>query len=264
MRPRSATIPVLKGSAMWRLKLFLVIGGGVLGYLGFQEYDVSRGTTEEPLPVELAELEKGNVPSNAHLKIGQHWQVYPHSVYTYEEKRGQTGEPGPSTKVQKVFYPILSDQHPYVLKIAALETEYGGLAKVPPEKWPTDLGKVAVLVKSFKFNKIGDIPDSWEGEASIEGLVVNRIDSIKDDEAQLLAQSFSGFNKTLSANRYVARADTAAVVTANVDGLNTNVLDRIADKALGRALAFITGTTAHRARLLAASEDQEKRANCEA
>lgn len=66
---------------MFRIKLAMLVGGGVLAFVGFQEFRVSQGTTTEPQKVSLADLESGTIPDNAHLEIGEHIAHYGASVY---------------------------------------------------------------------------------------------------------------------------------------------------------------------------------------
>ena len=109
---------------LFRLKCVVVILGGVLGYFGYQEWHVSRGTTPQPLALELTELEKDSDISNTHIRIGKHTAVYPACVYEYQVSAGDTGDPTKSTKVNHTYYPLISTNHPFLLTIDALLDKY--------------------------------------------------------------------------------------------------------------------------------------------
>jgi len=82
-----------------RLRLGLLFGGAVLAFFGFQEFQVSAGTSSEPQRVELAEIEASGAPENPYLEIGEHFAYFDGSVYEYEQGRFETGEPDLSTDV---------------------------------------------------------------------------------------------------------------------------------------------------------------------
>lgn len=175
---------------MFRLKLLLLIGGGVLAFLGFQEYQLSAGTSVEPEAIELSTIEDGGVPENPYLEIGPHWALYGGSVYEYRQGRFETGEPELSTDVTHTYYPIVSDSHPFIQTLASLEERYGSLADAPEEEFPELRGNIAVLVKTKVFDTIGDIPDGFDRSEGIQGLVINRISSLDSKERELLLSSF--------------------------------------------------------------------------
>ena len=61
---------------MFRIKLAMIIGGGFIAFMGFEEFKVSSGATAEAETVSLVDLEAGEVPENAHLAIGEHIALY--------------------------------------------------------------------------------------------------------------------------------------------------------------------------------------------
>ena len=104
-------------------------------------------------------------------------------------ERYETGEPKDTTKVTKTYYPIISETHPFLMKLAVLAEQFGGEEKIPDELWPA-FDQFTVLVKTDRFKTIGSIPDNWGDDANIEGLVINRIEGLSGEEANLLRQSF--------------------------------------------------------------------------
>jgi len=168
---------------MFRIKLILIIAGGALAYFGFQEFQVSSGTTPEPVNVELAEIEAGSADtSNAHMVIGRHYPAFFELIYWGEEG---------TDKVDYVYYPILSETHPFVVKINALFEKYP--EEIPEEEVP-EVGSFSVLVKSKRYKTVDEIPGGFEPVQLIQGLAINKISSLNDDEAQLMRESFPNYN----------------------------------------------------------------------
>ncbi len=174
---------------MWKIKLGLIVAGIVVAFIGYEEFKVSQGTTKEPMEIQLSSLEQGESVKNNHLKITEHWALFPFSVYEYKQDRGETGDPKPTAKVNHTYYPIISNDHPYLIRLDELAEEYDDLDEVPDEEWPT-IGDLAVLVKSEQFATIADIPYDWEFKSELQGLVINRIKSLEKEESRLIQSSF--------------------------------------------------------------------------
>jgi len=175
---------------LFRLKLALVVIGGVMVFFGVQEMRVSSGTTADPAEVDLAELERERTLENNHIKVGDHVALYSVSLYQYEATEFATGEPGPGTKVTHCYYPIISLEHPFIAGLARLDAEYGGLENVPDSVRGPDITDFALLVKSKRFKTVGSIPDEFKDESSVQGLVINRIASLDSEEKKLIKDSF--------------------------------------------------------------------------
>ena len=178
---------------MFRLKIVLIVLGGFVAFWGSQEWMVSRGASAKPQVIELVELEKNPTISNNHLEIGSHTALYPVCVYEYQMKKGDTGDPTAKTKVNHTYYPIISNDHPYLQQLKTLKQKYGHLDKVPDKEWP-ELNKFTVLVKTRSYKTVGSIPIDWVEEQKIQGLVINRIHSLKGKERDLVQRSFPKMN----------------------------------------------------------------------
>src|SRR6185436_5844489 len=93
--PRPAIVFILcspehRMQFMSRLKIALVVLGGMLSFFGIQEWRVSRGTTPEPIAVTLADVEAGKAPANCHWNIGEHVAIYNAGVYSYKQSKYAT------------------------------------------------------------------------------------------------------------------------------------------------------------------------------
>jgi len=176
-----------KEKTMWKLGIVLMVIGGCLAYFGYLEYQVGSQSSAKPVDVELADLEAGKPLPDNHTKIGRHHRIYGSSVYEYETDDGS--QPRPSSPVNWTYYPILSDKHPSIMKMRELEKKYGSWKKVPEAERPR-VKDFAVIVKTEDFKTIKDIPGGRKYNKSISGLVINEIESLGDDEKDLIRAEF--------------------------------------------------------------------------
>lgn len=168
---------------IFRLQIAALVGGALLAFFGVQEYRVSSSATVDPIEVDLAAVEKGEVHQNNHWRLGEHIAVYGACVYQYRQSKYETGEPGPSTKLDYCYYPVLSYDHPFIQQFG--EAESG--ADVP-------LNDFRVLVKTKKYETLGAILDGLGNADSVQGLVVNLISGLDSEEKDLLKGSFPGLD----------------------------------------------------------------------
>jgi len=175
---------------MYRLKFVVVFLGGMLAFWGFQEYRVSSGASQEPLTIELSSIEAGEEPENTYLHIPKHSALYFSSVYEYEQSKYSTSEPTPASKVNHTYYPIISAEHPFNTLLA----KYGDIESVPEGTEFPAPDSFAVLVKTKRFKKIGDIPVGIDPGEEVKGLLINRISSLGSEEEKLVRETFPNVN----------------------------------------------------------------------
>lgn len=183
---------------MDRLFLLIIAAGIVMMFFGGREFIVSYDTHSEPQHMELANLEQGIAPDNNYLELGRHWRLYSAIVYQYKRPKNASQEPKPDYRVTYAYYPIISDDHPFFNRLRELSAKYKGIKTIPNNEFPT-LDEFAVLVKSNEFRTVGAIPDDWQEKEAIQGLVVNRITSLDEDEQRLIRENFPNldFSKIL-------------------------------------------------------------------
>lgn len=174
---------------MFRLKIAALIGGAMLAFYGIQEFRVSQGASVEPADVNLADIEGGTTSDNNHVRVGQHFAIYDGSVYQYRQGKYETGEPGATTKIDYVYYPIISVDHPFFVRLRELTEQHGSLDDVPDAEWPL-IDTFSAIVKSTDFGTIGSIPEGIGANDSVQGLVINLIGGLDSEEQSLLHQSF--------------------------------------------------------------------------
>jgi len=173
------------GTAGW----ILLIAGGCLIWYGIQEYQVGADASAEPVDVDLAALEAGEPLADNHIKIGLHHSLYNSSVFEFEDE-DETGRMKKSSKLTWLYTPLISDKHPYIDGLRKLEKKYGSIKKTPKNAdWPP-LKDFVVILKSAAYKTVGDVPTGRKKYSSVTGLVINRIESLGDDEQRLIRQKF--------------------------------------------------------------------------
>jgi len=172
-----------------KVGLISIVIGGCLIWYGVLEYQVGSEASVDPVNVELADLEAGSPLPDNHIKIGLHHCMYHLSVYDYDYD-GDDETMRSSSELNWVWSPLISDKHPYVLKMKALINKHGGLKKIPKSAdWPV-LKDFVVLLKSDYYETAGDVPGGRKPYKSVSGLVMNRIESIGDEEKRLIRSQF--------------------------------------------------------------------------
>ncbi|MEQ8791039.1 MAG: hypothetical protein RIC55_32555 [Pirellulaceae bacterium] len=171
-----------------RIKLLMVIGGGVLAWFGFQELLLNSGSSSEAVVVDLAKLESGEPLGDNHVKFGEHLALYPECIYSYSTSSEYEAET-PSTKVDYCYYPVISKSHPSHDDISAFRSKFGELSEVSLAEYPS-LEPFALLVKTRRFRTVGDLPFDFATEPHLQGMVVNQVTSLANDERELLKESF--------------------------------------------------------------------------
>ena len=175
-----------------RLLLAFIIGGGFLTFSGFQEYKVSSNAKSTPTKVTVEDLEKGVKLKNNHVQLNEHAALIGGCVYSARLEKGEYAVQD-SSKVEYVYYPIISYSHPYFVEQDKLIEKFGSYEAIPKNQLPK-LKNIKVMVKSKKYDTVGSIPEEVDHKDNFKGLVINSISSIKGEEADLLKQSFPDLN----------------------------------------------------------------------
>jgi hypothetical protein len=178
---------------MWRLWIALIVGGVMIFVFGFKETLVGVDASSKPVPVSLVDLEKGVAPPDNNLQVGPHVALYPVAVYEYEVPKHGSQQVNAGTTVNYAYYPIISNQHPFLKEITRLEKKHGSFEKIPETEFPS-LEHFSVMVKTTMFRTVGQIPDAIVNTKSVQGLVINRIESLDAEEKRLIGESFPRIN----------------------------------------------------------------------
>jgi len=175
---------------VFRVKLAAVVLGGVLAFMGFEEYRVSSGATSEPESIDLSGLEAGQDVANTHIRIGLHSAVYAGVVYRWEGDEYSNDGSSPNARVKYAYYPIISRTHPFNVRWDALAEKYGSYDDVPETEDFPELTTFSVLVKTERFKTVGTLPEGILDETERSGLLIHRIDGLDEEEKILVREGF--------------------------------------------------------------------------
>jgi len=175
-----------------RAKLALVFVGGSLTYTGFQEHSLAEQTPDEPLRIELDELEAGQRPQTSYIEVGPHYKYYDTYVYTYEtrENAPQPETPGPNTRIQMMCHPAYSRHNPFVIQMRAVVATYPDLEEAPEEAFP-ELANPDLVICTKRFKTAAQLPDGLgqDGEP-IHGIAKNGNEGLDLEDRRLLKEYF--------------------------------------------------------------------------
>ena len=178
-----------------RFLLLIIFAGGFLSFKGYEEYKVSANASSTPTLTKVADIENGKKLTNNYVKLDEHRALIGFCVYSASLKKHETKVRDSST-IEYIYYPVLSTEHPFSKKMAALISKYKSINNIPGNMFP-ELSDVSVLVKSERYKTYGSIPESIGVKKSLKGLVVNSINSLDSEEKSLIRSQFKGadFNK---------------------------------------------------------------------
>ena len=159
-----------------RLVLVMGIGGCALIWFGIEEPKLSSIARAEATPITCAELVANGPGDNAHVLLGDFLFVQPHYVYE-EGKRGWE-------KAWLPAVPLGGEHHQEVQRIIE---EEGEDAEFP---LPRKIGLIVKLTDAKNEDDVTRIGD----QDTIQGLIVNDIESLGSEEKAILGGSYPGIN----------------------------------------------------------------------
>lgn len=184
-----------------RLAVLFMAFGSALSCLGVKELVLCRGTTAQPVFVELAELEAGSGLLSNYVRIGPHIAVLPAAVYRYRCAPGSAERLDRSSaaashwgagdgQLVACYYPIISRSHPFIVRLEQFAQRRAVLpGGVGADSLPK-LEQFAVLVKTSRYRRAEEIPQGVQPSPGLCGLVVNRVESLGREERRFLQAGF--------------------------------------------------------------------------
>jgi len=154
---------------------------------------LSQGTSAQPVDVSLQDIESGSAPESVYWNVGEHVAMTQLGVYGFSQPKGSTGEPTAQTRVTVYYYPIISKGHPYLAQASTPLALFGSVAGVPAQAWPA-FEDFTVLVKTYRFATVGALPTHATEERQIQGMAINRIVRLSDQERKELSTLFPTLN----------------------------------------------------------------------
>src|SRR5262245_14619285 len=148
--------------SMGRTGLFLLIAGGVLGFLGYQETTLAAGMTPEPEEMTLAQLIERGIEGNPYIRVRDFSLG---DNFVLEEKSGRWN----------MVYVPAAPRSP----------------QVPPGIMVPLKSPIQVIVMSGKVRNDEELQNLAK-EPALTGMVINRIKSLNKQQKELLVQSYPG------------------------------------------------------------------------
>ncbi|QGJ69294.1 Hypothetical protein PBC10988_9670 [Planctomycetales bacterium 10988] len=175
----------------WRLvPLGIAVLLLILGYR-----DISEGFSNplEPVPVPLSNIEQNGPPKETYLQFEQHLALFTGAVYAGEKSRFDFSKDDSRLKLDYVYYPVISTEHPFLLELDELLEEYGSWDQIPDHALPRQIEPIAVLVRSYEYKRVREIPDGIVLQDSLVGVIESR-KSLDSEEKKLLSEGFPGID----------------------------------------------------------------------
>ena len=164
---------------MIRFALALVVGGAILTFFGYNEHKLASSAQADPQAMTVAELIEKGPGENAHIVLSDFWLLDAQSVVEYE------GED--DTQYTKIWSPVITSDDAYVEQyIAFMESEDELTAPAYNES-------IHIVLYSEEINDDGDFYNLLQAD-TVQGLIINEIDSMGGEELSLLQQSLPGIN----------------------------------------------------------------------
>ncbi len=158
---------------MVRLKLALIIGGGVLVFFGIQEWRLGSGCKSEAQKIKCSDLEAKGPGENAHIILTDFCLPNSSIIYNKDTKSG---------KYTCIWVPAVPNEGDYVKQYR--EAMQAGTQ-------PSGPTGIKVIVESKNVKNDAQL-DEFGNKTEIEGTIVNKIESLGSDERKLLVSSYPG------------------------------------------------------------------------
>lgn len=170
-----------------RLSHVLALGAvGCLGFGGKELYHAVR-SSPDPVTTDLVRLEAGGEPPDPHVALGP---SYAHYAWSMLSARTMTGETeSPSTRLEAVFVPLTSSDHPYFKALRDLGRSFDDPSQIPPARMPR-LESFRILLEVDDFRQLGDVPGDTVYLESVAGLETGTAAGLDLESREFLSDMF--------------------------------------------------------------------------
>jgi hypothetical protein len=191
-----------------RIFIGMLIGGAVLGYFGYRELRLALAARGEPTRITCAELAAKGPGDNAHIVLTDF--VGCSTWYVYEAEA--TRKAGPYKTVLMPAVPLGGEWHQALLKL--LEEHDG---EIPDGVEPPRPKSIRVMMK-FKDVANEDALTALIDRDTLQGMIVNKIESLDSDDKRLLRQGYGNidFDRLLIFEHERTPTSTSAAVACLV------------------------------------------------
>lgn len=156
---------------MGRFKIWILVAGVAVGWLGWKEYRLSCEVKKDPQTITCANLAKNGYGRNAHVRVTDF--LLATTDFVYKEKRS-------SKEWSKVWLPVLPIDGEYARMVAALPED---AEEIPSAK------SFGVILQSEHVASLDGLSVFDEAPVLL-GVVINEVDSLDRKTKKLLAESY--------------------------------------------------------------------------
>lgn len=160
-----------------RWSFWLVLIGSGLIYMGFREVQLRGAAKAEPQNITCAELAENGPGDNAHVIMSDF--LLADVVFVYE---GRSSD-GPWTKVWVPAVPLGGHYHQTLLSMLDEDGKIRGAVPKPAD--------INIIVKTSNAPYPNDL-DTLADQEAIQGVIVNKIESLESKERKLLEENYPG------------------------------------------------------------------------
>jgi hypothetical protein len=163
-----------------RFAIAIMVIGGVVAFLGFQEWQLASVAKADPQTISCADLSEKGYGDNAHVRLTNFIMSPGTYVYKADAK-------APSKPWETVWVPLVPEGGEYHQMVEKIVKEKGENADIP---MPTN---IRVILKSKKIANETSLGSAMEAP-EIDGIVVNKIESLGSKEKDILKSSYAGID----------------------------------------------------------------------
>lgn len=165
---------------MTRLKLVVLGVGAFLAWMGYQEWKLGSVAASAPQGITCAELEASGPGDNAHVLLSDF--LLSEQAFVYEGYEN-------SSRWNKIWIPAVPLGGAYHQQLLQY-VDASGRFTTDDLPLPTSF---RVIVKSSRIHDEQQLA-TVAGADTLQGLIVNEVESLGSDERRLLAQSYPGID----------------------------------------------------------------------
>lgn len=183
---------------LFRLLVGVMVIGGVLFFVGFQDWRLATKAHGTPQAISAAQLEGNGPGPNAHIRMSDflmcEWS------YVYETSSRSANSPW-----KTVWVPVVPLDSPYA----------HSLSQLPPGAEPPTPPNIRIIVKSKKCKTENEVHQIASLD-SLDGMVINEIESLGGEEKKILSDSYPGIDFSRC---YIVEADRKPAGADRVIGM---------------------------------------------
>ena len=177
---------------MVRLALVLIVLGGASIYFGVQEFMLAGIAKPEPQELTCKQLHDAGYGDNAHVSIDEFCTT---DAFVY------TADSSNPSRFLSVFIPLMPTDSDYHLAYVNLEARFAAGEEITEADVEAieKLADFAIILKTTQLRSQSDVMGFPTPGERLQGLIINRIESLQEEERKLLRSSYpqADFDKVL-------------------------------------------------------------------